>query len=118
MHVSVIGTGYLGAVHVAGMAELGHTVVGVDVDAAKVEALSAGRAPFFEPGLDELLQKHLATGLIRFTTDFAAAAEADVHFICVGTPQRSDGLAADMTYVEAAIDGLAPHLHRPCVVAV
>src|SRR5690606_1698511 len=86
-------------------------------DAAKVEALSAGRAPFFEPGLDELLQKHLATGLIRFTTDFAAAAEADVHFICVGTPQRSDGLAADMTYVEAAIDGLAPHLHRPCVVA-
>lgn len=117
MHVSVIGTGYLGAVHVAGMAELGHTVVGVDVDAAKVEALSAGRAPFFEPGLDELLQKHLATGLIRFTTDFAAAAEADVHFICVGTPQRSDGLAADMTYVEAAIDGLAPHLHRPCVVA-
>lgn len=117
MHVSVIGTGYLGAVHVAGMAELGHTVVGVDVDAAKVEALSAGRAPFFEPGLDELLQKHLATGLIRFTTDFAAAAEAAVHFICVGTPQRSDGLAADMTYVEAAIDGLAPHLHRPCVVA-
>jgi UDPglucose 6-dehydrogenase len=117
VRIAVIGTGYLGAVHVVGMAELGHTVVGVDVDAAKVEALSAGRAPFYEPDLDELLRKHVATGLIRFTTDFADAAEADVHFICVGTPQRSDGLAADMKYVDTAIDGLAPHLRRPCVVA-
>ena len=117
MHISVIGTGYLGAVHAVGMAELGHTVVGVDVDAAKVQSLSAGRAPFFEPDLDELLQKHAATGLLRFTTDFGDAADADVHFICVGTPQRSDGLAADMTYVDSAIDALAPHLRRPCVVA-
>lgn len=117
VQISVIGTGYLGAVHAVGMAELGHTVVGVDVDAAKVESLSAGRAPFFEPDLDELLQKHAATGLLRFTTDFGDAADADVHFICVGTPQRSDGLAADLKYVDAAVDALAPHLRRPCVVA-
>ncbi|HEX5996329.1 MAG TPA: UDP-glucose/GDP-mannose dehydrogenase family protein [Jiangellales bacterium] len=117
VQISVIGTGYLGAVHAIGMAELGHTVVGVDVDAAKVEALAAGRAPFFEPGLDELLRKHAQTGLVRFTTDYAEAADADVHFVCVGTPQRRDGLAADLSYVDSAFESLAPHLRRPCVVA-
>jgi UDPglucose 6-dehydrogenase len=99
------------------LAELGHSVVGVDVDDAKIEALAAGRATFFEPGLDELLRKHAETGLVRFTTDYAEVADADVHFVCVGTPQRLDGLAADLTYVEAAFDALAPHLSRPCVVA-
>jgi UDPglucose 6-dehydrogenase len=99
------------------LAELGHSVVGVDVDAAKIEALAAGRATFFEPGLDELLRKHAETGLVRFTSDYAEVADADVHFVCVGTPQRLDGLAADLTYVEAAFDALAPHLSRPCVVA-
>jgi UDPglucose 6-dehydrogenase len=99
------------------LAELGHSVVGVDVDDAKIEALAAGRATFFEPGLDELLRKHAETGLVRFTTDYAEVADADVHFVCVGTPQRVDGLAADLTYVEAAFDALAPHLSRPCVVA-
>jgi UDPglucose 6-dehydrogenase len=89
----------------------------VDVDAAKVEALAAGRATFFEPGLDELLRKHAETGLVRFTTDYAEVADADVHFVCVGTPQRVDGLAADLTYVEAAFDALAPHLRQQCVVA-
>ena len=117
MRISVIGTGYLGAVHAVGMAELGHTVVGVDVDAEKVAALAAGRATFFEPGLDDMLRKHAETGLVRFTTDYADAGDADVHFICVGTPQRRDGLAADLTYVEAAFDALAPHLRKPCVVA-
>ena len=117
MRISVIGTGYLGAVHAVGLAELGHSVVGVDVDDAKIEALAAGRATFFEPGLDELLRKHAETGLVRFTTDYAEVADADVHFVCVGTPQRVDGLAADLTYVEAAFDALAPHLSRPCVVA-
>ncbi|NED94079.1 UDP-glucose/GDP-mannose dehydrogenase family protein [Phytoactinopolyspora alkaliphila] len=116
MRISVIGTGYLGAVHAVGMAELGHTVVGVDVDEAKIAALGAGQAPIFERGLDELLQKHAKTGLVRFTTDFAEAAGADVHFICVGTPQRGDGLAADMTYVDMAVDTLAPYLARPCLV--
>ncbi len=110
LRISVVGTGYLGAVHAAGMAELGYSVVGIDVDAAKVEALSKGRAPIFEPGLDELLAPHLDSGRLRFTTDFAAAADADVHFLCVGTPQRQDALAADLTYVDAAIDALAPHL--------
>lgn len=117
MRISVIGTGYLGAVHAVGLAELGHSVVGVDVDDAKIETLAAGRATFFEPGLDELLRKHAETGLVRFTTDYAEVADADVHFVCVGTPQRLDGLAADLTYVEAAFDALAPHLSRPCVVA-
>ena len=117
VRISVIGTGYLGAVHAVGMAELGHSVVGVDVDAEKVAALAEGRALFFEPGLDDLLRKHAESGLVRFTTDYAEAADADVHFVCVGTPQRRDGLAADLTYVDAAFDALAPHLRRPCVVA-
>ncbi|WP_298328631.1 UDP-glucose/GDP-mannose dehydrogenase family protein [Haloactinopolyspora sp.] len=116
LRISVIGTGYLGAVHAVGMAELGYSVVGVDVDDQKVAALSRGEAPIYEPGLDELLSKHLASGKVRFTTDIEAAADADVHFICVGTPQRHDGLAADMSYVDAAVDALAPHLARACLV--
>ncbi|RIQ20613.1 UDP-glucose dehydrogenase family protein [Jiangella rhizosphaerae] len=116
LRISVIGNGYLGAVHAVGMAELGYTVVGIDVDADKVAALSRGEAPIYEPGLDDLLAKHLSTGRLTFTTDFAAAAGADVHFVCVGTPQRRDGLAADMRYVEAAIDSLAPHLDSECLV--
>ncbi|WP_129662654.1 UDP-glucose dehydrogenase family protein [Phytoactinopolyspora endophytica] len=117
MRISVIGTGYLGAVHAVGMAELGHSVVGIDVDEAKVTALNEGHAPIYEPGLDELLQKHAKTGLLRFTTDYAEAADAEIHFLCVGTPQRADGLAADMTYVDLAVDALAPHLSGPCLVA-
>ncbi|WP_035812550.1 UDP-glucose dehydrogenase family protein [Jiangella gansuensis] len=116
MRISVIGTGYLGAVHAVGMAELGYSVVGIDVDADKVAALSRGEAPFYEPGLDELLATHVAAGNVSFTTDFAAAADADVHFVCVGTPQRRDGLAADMSYVEGAVDALAPYLTKPCLV--
>ncbi len=116
MRISVIGCGYLGATHAAGMAELGHEVVGVEVDAAKLEQLSRGAVPFFEPGLPELLSRHVETGQLRFTDDIAqAAAFADVHFLCVGTPQRVDSIAADLTYVDAAVDALAPHLTRPCV---
>ncbi|MGH8774610.1 MAG: UDP-glucose dehydrogenase family protein [Jiangellaceae bacterium] len=116
LQISVIGTGYLGAVHAAGMAELGYTVVGIDVDPAKVAALAEGQAPFYEPDLDPLLRKHVESGRIRFSTDVADAAGADVHFLCVGTPQRSDSLAADLTFVDAAIDTLAPTLNRPCLV--
>lgn len=116
LRISVIGTGYLGAVHAVGMAELGHTVVGVDVDEAKIAALSAAKSPIFEPGLDELLERHVVSGRLRFTTDFAAAADADVHFVCVGTPQKVDSLAADLTHVDAAIDALAPHLSAPTLV--
>jgi UDPglucose 6-dehydrogenase len=108
--ISVIGTGYLGAVHAACMADLGHTVLGVDTDPAKVAALNAGRAPLFEPGLDELLARVLATGRLRFTTDVADVADADVHFVCVGTPQMVGENAADTTYVYAAVDALAPHV--------
>ncbi|MEJ5946152.1 UDP-glucose/GDP-mannose dehydrogenase family protein [Pseudokineococcus basanitobsidens] len=109
--ISVIGTGYLGATHAAAMAELGFEVVGVDVDPAKVEALSAGKVPFYEPGLPELLVRGVESGRLRFTTDLAeAAAFADVHFVCVGTPQRPGSNGADLRYVEAAFEGLARHL--------
>ena len=116
--LSVIGTGYLGATHAVCMAELGFDVIGLDVDATKVARLSSGEVPFFEPGLDELLRKTLDSGRLRFTASYEeVAAEADVHFICVGTPQRKGEFAADMTYVDAAVDSLAPLLQRPCVVA-
>ncbi len=110
MRISVIGCGYLGAVHAASMAELGHEVVGIDVDPGKVQALAAGEAPFFEPGLPEILESAMETGRLRFSTRTADAAGAQVHFIAVGTPQARGGGAADLTYVDAAIEALLPHL--------
>jgi UDPglucose 6-dehydrogenase len=110
VRISVIGCGYLGAVHAACMADLGHDVIGIDVDAAKVETLAAGRAPFFEPGLPELLERALSSGRLRFSTDIEAARGAAVHFVAVGTPQRSDSYAADLRYVDAAFEALAPIL--------
>ncbi|ARJ06110.1 UDP-glucose 6-dehydrogenase [Cnuibacter physcomitrellae] len=110
MKISVIGCGYLGAVHAASMAELGHEVVGIDVDAAKIDSLSSGRAPFFEPGLPETLKSALATGRLSFSTEFAAAAGAKVHFVAVGTPQKPGEYAADLSHVHAAVDALIPHL--------
>ncbi|MET1042747.1 MAG: UDP-glucose/GDP-mannose dehydrogenase family protein [Microbacteriaceae bacterium] len=108
MKISVIGCGYLGAVHAASMAKLGHDVVGVDVDAEKVASLSIGEAPFFEPDLPELLLE--AGERLRFTTDMAEAAEASVHFIAVGTPQQQGSNAADLRYVDAAIESLLEYL--------
>ncbi|HYH34385.1 MAG TPA: UDP-glucose 6-dehydrogenase, partial [Nocardioides sp.] len=112
MRISVVGCGYLGAVHAASMAELGHEVVGIDVDLKKVAALSDARAPFYEPGFEELLARSLASGRLRFSSDFADAAGAQLHFVCVGTPQKRGEYAADLRYVEAAteslIDVLAP----------
>jgi UDPglucose 6-dehydrogenase len=108
--LSVIGCGYLGAVHAACMAELGHTVIGVDTDAAKVAALMSGSAPFFEPGLDELLARMVETGRLRFTTEMSDAALATVHFLAVGTPQLADSQGADLRYVDAAIESLLPVL--------
>jgi UDPglucose 6-dehydrogenase len=108
--ISVIGCGYLGAVHAACMAELGHEVVGVDVDVAKIEQLSAGRAPFFEPGLPEVLASGIASGRLRFTTDIAEASGASVHFVAVGTPQVAGSDAADLRYVNASFEALAAHL--------
>ncbi|MBP1302404.1 UDP-glucose/GDP-mannose dehydrogenase family protein [Curtobacterium sp. 1310] len=109
MRISVIGCGYLGAVHAASMAKLGHEVVAVDVDPTKIERLAAGEAPFFEPGLPEILTEALASGRIRFTTDMAEVAGSAVHFLAVGTPQGPTG-AADMRYVDAAVASLTPHL--------
>ena len=116
LKLSVVGTGYLGAVHAACMADLGHDVVAVDVDAEKIATLSEGRAPFFEPGLPQLLERALATGRLRFTTDYAEIADCDVHFVCVGTPQRKGENAADLTYVDAAFGELAKILAGPTLV--
>jgi len=108
--LSVIGCGYLGATHAACMSSLGFEVIGVDTDPDKVALLSKGELPFYEPGLDTLLATEIKTGRLTFTTDFSAVADTDVHFICVGTPQVKDGLAADLTYVKSAVAAIAPHL--------
>jgi UDPglucose 6-dehydrogenase len=117
VRISVIGCGYLGAVHAAAMAQLGHDVVGVDVDEAKVAALAAGAAPFYEPGLDDLLVEVGATGRLRFTTDMAEVVGSQVHFVCVGTPQKRGEFAADLRYVDAAVAELVAHLSPGDVVA-
>ncbi|MET1088934.1 MAG: UDP-glucose/GDP-mannose dehydrogenase family protein [Arthrobacter sp.] len=117
MRITVIGTGYLGAVHAAGMAQLGHDVLGVDVDATKIDRLAHGVAPFYEPGFPELLKRNIDSGRLRFSTSLQEAAEfGDVHFVCVGTPQLPGSTAADMKFVDAVIEGVAPHLHRPCLI--
>ncbi|WP_350002677.1 UDP-glucose/GDP-mannose dehydrogenase family protein [Pseudarthrobacter sp. WHRI 8279] len=110
MRISVIGCGYLGAVHAACMAKLGHEVVGIDVDEKKITELAQAVAPFYEPGLDLLLREVQETGRLTFSRDMSKAAGSDVHFICVGTPQKKGENGADMTYVDAALHGLLPHL--------
>jgi len=117
MKLSVIGTGYLGAVHAACMAELGFDVVGIDVDAAKIEALKGGKAPFFEPDFEPILERNIAAGRLTFTTDFSAMSDADVHFVCVGTPQAAGSLAADTRYVDSAVDEVAKYAKRGSIVA-
>ncbi|MGF0225651.1 UDP-glucose dehydrogenase family protein [Dietzia natronolimnaea] len=116
MRMTVFGTGYLGTTHAACMAELGHEVLGVDVDEAKIERLRAGEVPFYEPGLPEILRRQVEAGRVRFTTDYAEAAEfADLHFIGVGTPQRKGEFAADTSYVEDVVARLAPLLTADAV---
>lgn len=111
MRMTVIGTGYLGATHAACMAELGHEVLGVDVDEDKISVLQSGKVPFFEPGLPEVLERNIAAGRLGFSTNYNAAAQfANVHFLGVGTPQRRGSYAADMTYVKAVITDLVPKL--------
>ncbi|MGW4637696.1 UDP-glucose dehydrogenase family protein [Sphaerisporangium sp. NPDC004334] len=115
--LTVLGTGYLGATHAACMAALGFDVLGLDVDPDKVARLQAGELPIHEPGLQELLQQGLASGRLRFTTSYEEAAEfGDVHFICVGTPQKKGEYAADVSYLDAVVESLAPHLTRDCLV--
>lgn len=119
MEISVIGLGYLGAVHAASMAELGHDVVGVDVDEARIALLNDGVAPFHEAGLQELLERHVGKRL-RFTSDYQELSDAEVHFICVGTPQQEGSNAAEVGFVDAAVDSLIPNLQarndRPALV--
>src|SRR4051794_36096460 len=116
--LTVIGTGYLGATHAVCMAELGYEVLGIDVDQAKVDRLNSGEEPFFEPGLPELLRKSLDSGRLRFTSSYEEiGAFGDVHFLCVGTPQKKGEMAADMTYVDAAFTSLIPHLREGALIA-
>ena len=117
LQLSVIGCGYLGVTHAACMSSLGFNVVGVETDARKVAMLQKGELPFYEPGLDTLLAQEIASGRLTFTTDVSAIKDADLHFICVGTPQSSDGFAADLTYVDSAIEAIAPHLKPGALVA-
>ncbi|OEJ95983.1 UDP-glucose dehydrogenase family protein [Streptomyces thermolilacinus] len=122
LKITVIGTGYLGATHAAAMAEIGFEVLGLDIVPEKIEMLSQGRVPMYEPGLEELLHKHVAgiegsTGRLRFTTSWEEAADfGDVHFVCVNTPQKHGEYGCDMSYVDAAFGALAPHLKKPCLV--
>ena len=117
MNITVIGCGYLGATHAAAMAELGHDVLGVEIDAERRAALADGRVPFFEPGLEEMLARHVASGRLRFTDSYEeAGAFSDLHFVCVGTPQLASSMGADVSHVDAAVGSLAPHLRRPAYV--
>lgn len=116
MRLTVIGIGYLGLTHAVCMADLGHDVMGLDVDADKVERVCNGEVPFFEPSLEPLLRKNLDAGRLWFTTSFAEVAEfSDAHFLCVGTPQAAGG-EADLRHLHSAADALAPHLRHPCLV--
>ncbi len=116
MRMAVIGTGYLGTTHAACMAHIGHDVLGVDTDPGKVAKLQSGEVPFFEPGIDTIVRDNLASGRLRFTDCHVEAADfADVHFLTVGTPQSAQGLGANLSYLEAAIDGLSPHMKRPAL---
>lgn len=117
MRVTVIGCGYLGATHAACMAELGYDVLGVEIDTAKRESLAAGKVPFYEPELEDLLAEHVGSGRLRFTDSYEEAGGfGSIHFVCVGTPQRRDGLGADVQHVDAAIDSLAPYLTEGALV--
>lgn len=117
MRCTVFGTGYLGATHAAGMAELGHEVLGVDIDPGKIAKLAAGDIPFYEPGLRKMLRDNIEAGRLHFTTDHDEAAEfGDVHFLGVGTPQKKGEYAADLRYVRSVIDTLVPRLRRPAVI--
>ncbi|MFD1931636.1 MULTISPECIES: UDP-glucose dehydrogenase family protein [Nonomuraea] len=115
--LTVIGTGYLGITHAACMADLGFEVLGLDIDPDKIRRLQNGELPIHEPGLQEILRRGLASGRLRFTTSYEeAGAFGDVHFLCLGTPQKQGEYAADVSYLDAAVESLAPYLERECLV--
>ena len=107
LKLSVIGTGYLGATHAACMASLGFDVIGFDIETSKIDLLSKGKVPFYEPDLEDLLAEQIKSGRLTFTNNINDLANADVHFICVGTPQVKGGNAADLTYVDSALEAIA-----------
>jgi UDPglucose 6-dehydrogenase len=107
LKLSVIGTGYLGATHAACMASLGFEVIGFDTEGSKIDLLAKGKVPFYEPELEDLLTAQIKSGRLTFTKDIKDLADADVHFICVGTPQVKGGNAADLTYVNSALESIA-----------
>lgn len=117
MKISVIGSGYLGAVHAVAMASLGHNVVGIDSNRAKISSLSSGQPTILEPGFADLLREGLDSGRLSFSADPEAAGGARVHFIGVGTPQRPDSHAADLAFLDDAVDSLLPCLREGDVVA-
>ncbi len=116
MKITIFGTGYVGLVQGSVLAEVGHDVLCVDVDAAKVEGLKAGRIPIYEPGLEEIVKKNHAEGRLNFTTDAeTAVAHGRIQFIAVGTPPDEDG-SADMKYVMAVAATIARHMAEPKIV--
>jgi UDPglucose 6-dehydrogenase len=117
MRMAVIGIGYLGATHAACMAHIGHNVLGVDIDPGKVAKLQSGEVPFYEPDVETIVRDNLASGRLRFTDSYVEAADfADVHFLTVGTPQNETNMGANLSYLNAAIDALSPHLNRPVLI--
>jgi UDPglucose 6-dehydrogenase len=117
LRVTVLGTGYLGTAHAVCLAELGFQVLGVDADPARVASLAAGELPFYETGLEDLLRSGLVSGRLRFSSSYREAASfGDVHFICVGTPQKAESPDSDLSQLWACIGELAPLLTRPCLV--
>jgi UDPglucose 6-dehydrogenase len=118
VRMTVIGCGHLGAAHAASMAEIGHEVIGLDIDSSKIEALRSGRAWFREPELDGMLARHLAAGRLSFTTDFAeAGAFGEIHFLAVATPGMPRRDDYDLSQVFGAVRSLAPHLANSCLIA-
>jgi UDPglucose 6-dehydrogenase len=117
MKMVVLGTGYLGATHAACMADLGHEVLGVDIDPAKVAKLEAGEVPFFEPGLAEVLSRGISSGRLRFSSSYEEAADfADVFFVAVSTPQKKGEYGADLQYIDSVVTTLAPLLKKPALI--
>ncbi len=116
MRVCIFGTGYVGLVTGTCLAEVGHDVICVDIDAAKVDGLNHGVIPIYEPGLTPLVKANHAAGRLQFTTDAAAGiAHGEIIFIAVGTPPDEDG-GADLQYVLAVARTIGQHLGQPCVV--
>lgn len=117
LKVSIIGLGYLGATTAVAFAKLGHQVIGLDSDPKKLALLQSGKVPFYEPGLEDALTEVLAAGNLKFQAEHDLdSGSADIHLLCVGTPQSKTGLGADTSYLFSAVEALAPFLREDSVV--